>query len=323
MIDLVLIAAGLVCLVWSSDRFIDGAAAIAHHGGLSPLLIGMTIVSLGTSAPEIVVSIIASLSEAGSLAVGNALGSNITNIGLVLGVTLCITSIVIDRQTVNRELLQVVCITLLVGVLMADNILGKLDGLLLLIGLAAFLVFLANSASEVTATADTSTSDLPLGRAWWSFSIGLAVLIASSRMLVVGAVNIATSLGVSELIIGLTIVAIGTSLPELAASVVSALRGQSDIAIGAIIGSNIFNFLVVLAVPGVLGPLSLEPSVMVRDWPVTLLLTLVIAGLSWWALRATRPGTSTGELGRASGVLLVAIYASYVTWLIVNPDTLS
>ena len=193
----------------------------------------------------------------------------------------------------------------------------------MLIGLAAFLVFLAKSASEATAAANTSTSDLPLGRAWWSFSIGLAVLIASSRMLVVGAVNIATSLGVSELIIGLTIVAIGTSLPELAASVVSALRGQSDIAIGAIIGSNIFNFLVVLAVPGVLGPLSLEPSVMVRDWPVTLLLTLVIAGLSWWALRATRPGTSTGELGRASGVLLLAIYASYVTWLIVNPDTLS
>ena len=193
----------------------------------------------------------------------------------------------------------------------------------MLVGLAAFLIFLARSASEATVTADTSASDLPLGRAWWSFSIGLAVLIASSRMLVVGAVNVATSLGVSELIIGLTIVAIGTSLPELAASVVSALRGQSDIAIGAIIGSNIFNFLVVLAVPGVLGPLTLEPSVMVRDWPVTLLLTLAIAGLSWRALRATRPGTSTGELGRASGVLLLAIYASYVTWLIVNPDTLS
>lgn len=323
MIDLVLIAAGLLCLVWSSDRFIDGAAAIARHGGLSPLLIGMTIVSLGTSAPEIVVSIIASLSEAGSLAVGNAIGSNITNIGLVLGVTLCITSIVIDRQTVSRELLQVVCITLLVGALMLDNVLSQLDGLVLLAGLIVFLLFLAKSANETSAPEDAATPDLPIGRAWWSFSIGLIVLIVSSRMLVVGAVNVAISLGVSELIIGLTIVAIGTSLPELAATVVSALRGQSDIAIGAIIGSNIFNFLVVLAVPGVLGPLTLGPSVMLRDWPIALLLALAIAGLSWRALRATRHGSCHGELGRASGVLLLAIYVGYVAWLIVNPDTLS
>lgn len=321
MIDLVLIAAGLVGLVWSSDRFIDGAAAIAHHGGLSPLLIGMTIVSLGTSAPEIVVSIIASLSGAGALAVGNALGSNITNIGLVLGVTLCITSIAIDRSTVSREILQVVSITFLVGALMVDNELSPLDGWVLLIGLALFLYFLTKASSSRPPSDDSPSPQITLAKAWWSFLLGLVLLVVSSRILVVGAVNIATSLGVSELIIGLTIVAIGTSLPELAASVVSALRGQSDIAIGAIIGSNIFNFLVVLAVPGVLGPLPLESSVMTRDWPATLLLTLLLALLGWRAVWARSGAGDSGELGRASGVLFLMIYIGYVTWLIVYPDS--
>ena len=248
MLDFIFIALGLAGLVWSSDKFVEGAAAIANHAGMSPLLIGMTIVSLGTSAPEIVVSIMASLSGSGELAVGNALGSNITNIGLVLGVTLLIRSIAIDASTTKRELPQMVIVTLLAGALMVDGVLSIVDGALLLFGLVIFLTLLARRGATPDGSVDSDPELTPL-KAWGVFFLGLVLLVISSRLLVVGAVNIATALGVSELIIGLTIVAIGTSLPELAASVMSALKGHSDIAIGAIVGSNVFNLLVVLAGP--------------------------------------------------------------------------
>ena len=320
MLDFIFIAVGLMGLVWSSDKFVEGAAAIAYHAGLSPLVIGMTIVSLGTSAPEIVVSIIASVSGSGELAVGNALGSNITNIGLVLGVTLLIRSIAIDASTTKRELPQMVIVTLLAGALMVDGVLSIIDGAFLLLGLVIFLSLLARRGSAPEGRANSGPKLKPL-KAWGVFSIGFALLVFSSQLLVVGAVNVATALGVSELIVGLTIVAIGTSLPELAASIMSALKGHSDIAIGTIVGSNIFNLLVVLAAPGLFGPLTLNFNVMSRDWPVTILTT---AALMLLALLAYRNGThgkaGNGELGRASGVLLVSMYIAYIGMLIFFPD---
>lgn len=320
MLDFMFIAVGLAGLVWSSDKFVEGAAAIANHAGMSPLLIGMTIVSLGTSAPEIVVSIMASLSGSGELAVGNALGSNITNIGLVLGITLIIRSITIDASTTKRELPQMVVVTLLAGALMIDGVLSVTDGALLILGLVIFLTLLARRGEAPEGGMDNDSTLTPL-KAWGVFTIGLALLVISSRLLVVGAVNIAMALGVSELIIGLTIVAIGTSLPELAAAVMSALKGHSDIAIGAIVGSNVFNLLVVLAGPGLFGPLTLNASVMTRDWPVTMITTGTLMMLAWLAYQnANGDKKGNGELGRASGVLLVTMYTAYIGLLIFYPD---
>jgi len=320
MLDFMFIAVGLAGLVWSSDKFVEGAAAIANHAGMSPLLIGMTIVSLGTSAPEIVVSIMASLSGSGELAVGNALGSNITNIGLVLGITLIIRSITIDASTTKRELPQMVVVTLLAGAFMIDGVLSVTDGALLVLGLVIFLTLLARRGEAPEGGMDNDSTLTPL-KAWGVFTVGLALLVISSRLLVVGAVNIAMALGVSELIIGLTIVAIGTSLPELAAAVMSALKGHSDIAIGAIVGSNVFNLLVVLAGPGLFGPLTLNASVMTRDWPVTMLTTGTLMMLAWFAYQnANGDKKGNGELGRASGVLLVTMYTAYIGLLIFYPD---
>lgn len=312
MLDVFFIVAGLTGLVWSSDKFVDGAAAIARLAGLSPLLIGLTIVSLGTSAPEIVVSIIASISGSGELAVGNALGSNIANTGLVLGITLIIKAMVIEDSATRRELPQMLCATLLAGVLMIDRNLSVLDGIVLLGALIIFLFLLSKRGKHQDLETQTRVS-ASAGIAWLKFLGGLMLLVISSRVLVVGAVNIATSLGVSELIVGLTIVALGTSLPELAASVMSAMKGHADIALGAIVGSNIFNLLIVLPVPGLLGPLGLEEDVFNRDWLFTLLLAVLLLLFVWQANRtATRHNAAAAELGRMTGVVLIGTYLSYL-----------
>ena len=320
MLDMFFIVAGLIGLVWSSDKFVDGAAAIARWAGLSPLLIGLTIVSLGTSAPEIVISIIASLSGSGELAVGNALGSNIANTGLVLGVTLIIKSMAVEASAIRRELPQMMGATLLAGALLADGELSLLDGTVLLSALILFLFLLSKRGpgKEATAVGAGATS---AGLAWLKFLGGLVLLVISSRVLVIGAVNVATALGVSELIVGLTIVAIGTSLPELAASVVSAVKGHADMAIGAILGSNIFNLLIVLPIPGLLGPLPLDASVYYRDWLYTAFTASLLALFMWQAQRsASRHQKASGELSRFAGVVLLGTYITYLGILITAPD---
>ena len=320
MLDMFFIVAGLIGLVWSSDKFVDGAAAIARWAGLSTLLIGLTIVSLGTSAPEIVISIIASLSGSGELAVGNALGSNIANTGLVLGVTLIIKSMAVETSAIRRELPQMMGATLLAGALLADGELSLLDGTVLLSALILFLFLLSKRGpgKETTAVEAGAAS---AGLAWLKFLGGLVLLVISSRVLVIGAVNVATALGVSELIVGLTIVAIGTSLPELAASVVSAVKGHADMAIGAILGSNIFNLLIVLPIPGLLGPLPLDASVYYRDWLYTAFTASLLALFMWQAQRsASRHQKASGELSRFAGVVLLGTYITYLGILITAPD---
>ena len=320
MLDMFFIVAGLIGLVWSSDKFVDGAAAIARWAGLSPLLIGLTIVSLGTSAPEIVISIIASLSGSGELAVGNALGSNIANTGLVLGVTLIIKSMAVEASAIRRELPQMMGATLLAGALLADGELSLLDGTVLLSALILFLFLLSKRGPGKEATA-VGAGAASAGLAWLKFFGGLVLLVISSRVLVIGAVNVATALGVSELIVGLTIVAIGTSLPELAASVVSAVKGHADMAIGAILGSNIFNLLIVLPIPGLLGPLSLDANVYYRDWLYTAFTASLLALFMWQAQRsAIRRQKASGELSRFAGVVLLGTYITYLGILITAPD---
>jgi cation:H+ antiporter len=319
MLDMIFIVAGLIGLVWSSDKFVDGAAAIAGWAGLSPLLIGLTIVSLGTSAPEIVISIIASLSGSGELAVGNALGSNIANTGLVLGVTLIIKSMAVEASAIRRELPQMMGATLLAGALLADGELSLLDGTVLLSALILFLFLLSKRGPGKEATGVEAAASA--GLAWLKFLGGLVLLVISSRVLVIGAVNVATALGVSELIVGLTIVAIGTSLPELAASVVSAVKGHADMAIGAILGSNIFNLLIVLPIPGLLGPLPLDASVYYRDWLFTAFTASLLALFMWQAQRsASRHQKASGELSRFAGVVLLGTYITYLGILITAPD---
>lgn len=313
------IIVGFIILIWSADQFVTGAAAIARNLGLSPVIIGLTIVSIGTSAPEVLVSIAAALSGAGELAVGNAIGSNIANIGLVLGTTAVVSPLLVLQRTIRNEFVLLLLVTAAVGLLLGDGILSPLEGWLMLAALAFTLLYMLRSQSsglelEAATTGETS-ADADLVKAWLTFAVGLVLLIASSRLLVWGAVGAANALGVSELVIGLTIVAMGTSLPELAASITSALRGHSEIALGNVVGSNLFNLLAVLPIPGIFGPELLESQVMSRDYPLMMLLTLLLALLLYLGGKQRRAPAGYAYLGRLTGVLLVTIYALYYCWL--------
>lgn len=307
------IAAGLVVLVWSADRFVDGASAIADRAGLSPMLIGLTIVSVGTSAPEILISVMSALADSGELAVGNALGSNIANIGLVLGATLVITDIGLRRSTIFTDLPLLVIVVLITWGLLSDYQLSRSDSLILLTLLVLFFLRIFRQAR--IADSNGQTQDIPamgMARAWASFLGGLLLLIGSSRVLVWSASNIALSLGVSELVIGLTIVAVGTSLPELAASIASALKGQADMAIGAIVGSNMFNILLVLAIPGLWGDLSLPSAVVGRDMVAVFLTSFVLALAAAWRWNAKQ---QVSNLSKSSGAVLLILYIAYYSVL--------
>ena len=312
---------GLIILVWSADRFVLGAAATARIMGISPLVIGLTIVSLGTSAPEIFVSIMAAFDSSGGLAVGNAIGSNIANIGLVLGVTALVAAIPIQKKLIKKEIPLLLLVTIIAGLVLADLTLDFVDAIILAITLivAIYLLFQqTSSAGEAVIDEDDQAEidSMPAKSAIFWLIVGLSALVISSKMLVWGATEIAHFYEISDLIIGLTIVAIGTSLPELAASVTSALRGHHDIAIGNIIGSNIFNLLAVLPIPGLIAPLVIDSVVMTRDYAMMLGLTIsliVIIALSY----------RRGVIPRFTGILLLAAYAAYMGLLYVQSQPLS
>jgi len=311
------IAAGLALLVWSADRFVDGASAIAQRAGLTPMLIGLTVVSVGTSSPEILISIMSVLAGSGELAVGNALGSNIANIGLVLGVTLLIAPIAIRRGTAFIDLPLLIGSVLFTAWLILDLELSRMDSVFLLCALSLFFIRISQHVKNPADGSVTPTiPDLSAARAWLSFGGGLVLLIASSRLLVWSATQIAMALGVSELIIGLTIVAVGTSLPELAASIMSAVKGHADMAIGAVVGSNMFNILLVLAIPGFWSSLSLAPEVLSRDLAMVFLTTLLLALAALWGWNRVE---GRGELKRGTGLMLLICYIGYYFWLLASP----
>ncbi len=298
------ILGGLIVLVWSADRFVNGAAATAKNFGMSPLLIGLTIVSFGTSAPEMLVSFMASINDSGSLAVGNAVGSNIANIALVLGITAMIAPMPVKSGVIKKEIPLLVGITLLAGYCLWDLTLSLSDGIILFVGLIVCLYLFAKYQQEEEGSDDEEIPELTTPKAIFWLLIGLVLLIASSRLLVWGAVEIATIMGVSELIIGLTIVAIGTSLPELAATVASALKKQHDIALGNIVGSNIFNLGAVMAIPGLVSPISIEADAFSRDYMAMLAVTILLVAFCLWQ----RPA----RISRIEGGLLTAAYAGYL-----------
>jgi cation:H+ antiporter len=309
------IIAGFAILIWSADLFIIGAAAIARNMGMSPIVIGMTIVSIGTSAPEVLVSLTAAFTGAGELAIGNAIGSNIANMGMVLGITLLVTPFVVLQSAVKKELLILLAVTAMAGVMLSDNLLTGREGGMLLAALVLVMTFLLRSQSKdpklQEETGEESARELPTLRAWLIFATGLILLIGSSRLLVWGAVIAAHDLGVSELLIGLTVIAIGTSLPELAATMASALRGHTEIAIGNVIGSNLFNLLAVMAIPGIVSSQTLAPEVLTRDYPSMALLTVIFASAIYIGGRRRKSPEGYAYLGRIVGWVLVTFYALY------------
>lgn len=311
------IAAGLVALVWSADRFVEGASAIARRAGLSPMVIGLTIVSLGTSAPEILISVMSALADSGELAVGNALGSNIANIGLVLGTTLVVGTIALNRDTVFIDLPILIGAVLLTWFLLSDLTLSLANSLVLLGALGLFFIrIFQHTRASSERSEEPEIPELSAIHAWASFIGGLLLLITASRALVWAASQIATMLGVSELVIGLTIVAVGTSLPELAASVASALKGHADMAVGAIVGSNMFNILLVLAIPGLWGSLPLQSDVITRDMGAVFITSLVLALA---ALGRWNGDHQASRLGWGTGAVLLMLYAGYYVWLFATP----
>ncbi len=311
------VVAGLIVLTWSAGRFVVGASGLARGLGVTPLLIGLTIVAFGTSAPEVFVAVFAALQGNPGLAIGNAIGSNIANIGLVLGASALIAPLLVRSAILRREFPVLLLVTLLGFALILDGSLGRIDGLILVAGLVLLIAWLALSAMRGQMKPDDLGVDLaeavpapmPMPRALGLLTLGLVLLLVSSQVLVWGAVEIAGALGVSDLIIGLTIVAIGTSLPELATSVVAAWKGETELAIGNIIGSNLFNLLAVLAVPGLLAPGLLENTVLIRDYPMMLGLTFLLFLLALGHRRG--PGT----VRRREGALLLALFAAYLMLL--------
>lgn len=313
--EIVAILAGFVLLIWSADRFVVGAAALATNLGVSTLVVGLTIVGFGTSAPEILVAGMAAIDGKPGLAIGNAIGSNITNIGLILGVTALVMPLTVASKTLMREYPVVVSISLLSLLLVLDQSLDRIDGIILVTLLAVVLYMMYRIARKgVDETlAHEIEAEMPpaltTGRAVFWLIVGLLVLLVASRLLVWGAVGIARELGVSDLVIGLTIVAIGTSLPELAASIASALKDEADLAIGNVLGSNMYNLLAVLSVPGLVAPGAISGEVLIRDLPVMLALTLAIAGVAY-----SRKGTH--EITRSDGFLLLVAFLTYQGWII-------
>lgn len=306
---------GFALLVWSAERFVMGSSAVARNLGVPPLVIGMTIMGFGTSAPEMLVSFMAAINGNPAIGIGNALGSNIANIGLVIGATTLIMPMAVESRILKREYPVLMAITLLAGALLLDNELGRLDGLILSSGCVLLVVWLVRVSKHHRNTDPLETEfeiEIPIGLSMLQASIwtlaGLILLVLSSRILVWGAVEIALYLGISDLVIGLTIIAVGTSLPELAASVMSALKKEHDMAIGNIIGSNMFNLLAVMALPGLIRPFELDPVVLHRDYPVMLAFTIALFFMAYGF-------RGPGSINRYEGGVLLAGFTAYMTWL--------
>ncbi len=311
LIDSLAIIAGFIMLIWSADRFIVGAAATARNFDVPPLIIGLTIVGFGTSAPEMMVAGFASYNGSPAMAIGNALGSNITNITLVLGVAALITPLNVHSRILKKELPLLLFATLMALVLMRDMSLSQLDGFVL-ISLLCLLMWWITRAGLRSQSSDALTDEfleelpdkMSTSHALFWLVAGLILLTVSSKLLVWGAVNIAVEFGVSELIIGLTIIAIGTSLPELAASITGALKNEHDIAIGNVVGSNLFNTLGVLSIPALISPGGFPEDILYRDMPITLVLTIVLFIMAYGF-------RGEGRINRLEGSILLGAFIAY------------
>jgi len=310
------VAFGLALLVWSADRFVEGSARTARHFGMPPLLIGMIIIGFGTSAPEMVVSSLAALQGNPGIALGNAYGSNITNIALVLGLTSLISPIAVNSHVLRKELPALTAVTALAAWQLQDGEVTRVDALVLLSVFAVLMGWAIQQGLRKETDSlgsemeyELSVHEMPISRAVLWLVAGLALLIASSRILVWGAVEIAHGFGVSDLIIGLTVIAVGTSLPELASTLIATRKGEHDIALGNILGSNLFNTLAVVGIAGTIHPMAFGPEVFSRDMPVmmTLTVSLFVIGYGFHG---------HGRINRFEGAILLACYIAYTASLV-------
>lgn len=316
VLALIALVFGLLLLVWSADRFVEGSASAARHFGMPSLLIGMVIVGFGTSAPEMVVSVLAASHGSPGIALGNAYGSNITNIALILGVTALISPITVHSQVLRKELPILILVTALAAWQLRDGEIIRLDAVLLLIvfaGLMAWTLWQGlrkrddTLGREMEQELDIHT--MPIQRALFWLVVGLVLLIVSSRILVWGAVEIARGFGVSDLVIGLTVIAVGTSLPELASSLIATRKGEHDIALGNVLGSNLFNTLAVVGIAGTIHPMAPGPEVFSRDM-------LVMAGLTLSLFFIGYGFRGVGRINRIEGGLLLMAYLGYTAYLL-------
>lgn len=309
------VIAGLALLVWSADRFVEGSAVTARYFGMPPLLIGMVIIGFGTSAPEMVVSMLAACQGNPGIALGNAYGSNITNIALILGVTALIKPIAVNSDILRKQLPILMVVTLLTVGLLWDHEIVRFEAVILLVVFAGLMIWTIGEGLQKKKDSLKSAMELevnlramPIRKAvFWLFA-GMGLLIVSSRILVWGAIEIAQHFGVSDLIIGLTIVAIGTSLPELASSILAARKGEHDLALGNIIGSNLLNTLTVVGIAGVIHPMAVEPEVLNRD-------VLCMAGLTAILFVFGFRFGGQGRINRFEGAALLACYIAYSVYL--------
>ncbi|MBN1879553.1 calcium/sodium antiporter [bacterium] len=319
LLSILAIVGGLAVLVWSADRFVDGSAAVARYFGLSPLLIGMVVVGFGTSVPEMLVSAFASYQGNPGIALGNAYGSNITNIALILGLTAMLKPITVQSRVLKKELPILTAVTAIAAYQLWNGIISRMDAFILLGVFAVLMVWSLRQNRSMISDAfgtemekELKAQALGVRKAVFRLITGLIFLIVSSRMLVWGAVEIAQHFGVSDLIIGLTIVALGTSLPELASSLSAALKGEHDIALGNILGSNLFNTLVVVGIAGIIRPMEILPDVMTRDIPVMTGLTVSLF-LFGYGFKGRQ-----GRINRVEGSVLFLAFLLYTCFLIVS-----
>lgn len=316
IIPILAVLCGLALLVWSADRFVDGAASAACRLGMPSLLIGMVIVGFGTSAPEMVVSVLAASQGSPGIALGNAFGSNITNIALILGLTALIRPVAVHSRVLRMELPILSAVTALTAWQLMDDDVSRRDAVVLL---AVFGVLVAWTVWQGLRRKSDALGlemeremecPMPLRRALTRLAVGLVLLVASSRLLVWGAVELARGYGVSDMIIGLTIVAVGTSLPELASSIAAARKGEDDIALGNILGSNLFNTLAVVGIAGAISPLRVGPEVFSRD-----ILAMGVLTLSLFIMGYGFRGAGRGRINRFEGAFLLACYIGYAAVL--------
>ena len=318
LLPILAVLGGLAVLIWSSDRFVDGAAGTARYFKISPLIIGMVIVGFGTSAPELVVSVFSALNGSPSLALGNAYGSNIANIALILGITALVKPILVRSTILKRELPLLVLVTVVVFWLARDLFFSRMEGVLHLLlfavvmgGTVWFSIRHPDDAMVEEMEASLAENQVVLSRALGQLFLGLVLLMGSSRVLVWGAVDLATLAGVSELIIGLTVVAIGTSLPELASTIAAVRKGEDEMAIGNVVGSNLFNTLAVVGLASSIHPVGLEKDIITRDFPVMGLLTLSLFAIGFGL-------KGRGKINRIDGAFLLLVFIGYTTWLVAD-----
>ena len=307
LLTLLGISLGLALLIWSADRFVAGAVALSHHFGIPAIIIGIVVIGFGTSAPELLISTLAAWQGNSGLAIGNAIGSNIANIALILGVTAILTPVIVAGGTIKREFPVLLIATGLVWVVLRDELLSWGDGVLLITALFIALAFLTIATMKANNSAMRENQVIPsysiVQAITWTL-IGLAILLVSSRILVKYSIDLAIFFGVSDVVIGLTIVAIGTSLPELAASVTGALKHHSDLAIGNVVGSNIFNTLGVIGIPGLIHSYAVPKEILMRDFPIMLGLTLLLMYLALTTCRSN-------GMHRISGTVLLFCFVAF------------